>query len=376
MIKQKICIIGNGLTGLTAALILGKLNLDVHLIAAPDKKRRRDIRTTAISESNYKGLIDFIGKKNSKIFFESKEIDLYKEDSKEIKHFMNLSNKHKNLMFLIQNEILKKLIQRKINTYKNLKIFNKKVSEIDVEKNKVSFANKNFSYDVIFVCTGSKSEIIQNIFEDRFIGRKTDEIAYTSIVNHSSNIINAKQFFLKEGPMAILPLNKNKFSFVWSVGSKFKNKNAAPIITKKLKEILKMQSDLRISKVDCFPISFKFRSSFNKKNILVLGEGSYNVHPVAGQGFNLILRDIFYLNRKINEYIKNGIQIKDSLFIDEYLKQRKPENLLFGLGINFINKFFKFNKITEPIKKVILKDINKFNILKDISLRVSNKGIF
>ncbi len=376
MIKQKICIIGNGLTGLTAALILGKLNLDVHLIAAPDKKRRRDIRTTAISESNHKGLISFIGKKKSKIFFESKEIDLYKEHSKEIKHFMNLSNKRKNLMFLFQNEILKKLIKKKINTYKNLKIFNKKVSEIDVEKNKVFFANKNFSYDAIFVCTGSKSEIIQNIFKDRFIERKTDEIAFTSIVNHTSNIINAKQFFLKEGPMAILPLNKNKFSFVWSVGSKFKNKNAALIITKKLKEILKIQSDLRISKVDCFPISFKFRSSFNKKNILLLGEGSYNVHPVAGQGFNLILRDIFYLNRKINEYIKNGIQIKDSLFIDEYLKQRKPENLLFGLGINFINNFFKFNKITEPIKKVILKDINKFNILKDISLRVSNKGIF
>ena len=376
MIKQKICIIGNGLTGLTAALILGKLNLDVHLIAAPDKKRRRDIRTTAISESNYKGLIGFIGKKNSKIFFESKEIDLYKEHSKEIKHFMNLSNKHKNLMFLFQNEILKKLIQKKINTYKNLKIFNKKVSEIDVEKNKVFFANKNFSYDAIFVCTGSKSEIIQNIFEDRFIEKKTDEIAFTSIVNHSSNIINAKQFFLKEGPMAILPLNKNKFSFVWSVGSEFKNKNAAPIIIKKLKEILKIQSNLKISKVDCFPISFKFRSSFSKKNILLLGEGSYNVHPVAGQGFNLILRDIFYLNSKINEYVKNGIQIKDSLFIGEYLKQRKPENLLFGLGINFINNFFKFNKITEPIKKVILKDINKFNILKDISLRVSNKGIF
>jgi len=376
MIKQKICIIGNGLTGLTAALILGKLNLDVHLIAAPDKKRRRDIRTTAISENNYKSLINFIGHKYSKIFFESKEIDLYKEYSKEIKHFMNLSNKNKNLMFLFQNEILKKLIQRKINTYKNLKIFFKKVSEIDVEKSKVFFGNKNFNYDAIFVCTGSKSEIIQKLFGDRFIERKTDEIALTSIVNHNSNIVNAKQFFLKEGPMAILPLSKNKFSFVWSVGSKFKNKNAAPIITKKLKEILKIQSDLRISKVDCFPISFKFRLSSNKKNILVLGEGSYNVHPVAGQGFNLILRDIFYLNSKINEYIKNGIQIKDSLFIDEYLKQRKPENLLFGLGINFINNFFKFNKITEPIKKVILKDINKFNILKDISLRVSNKGIF
>ena len=376
MIKQKICIIGNGLTGLTAALILGKLNLDVHLIAAPDKKRRRDIRTTAISENNYKSLINFIGNKYSKIFFESKEIDLYKEHSKEIKHFMNLSNKNKNLMFLFQNEILKKLIKRKINTYKNLKIFFKKVSEIDVEKSKVFFGNKNLSYDAIFVCTGSKSEIIQNIFGDRFIERKTDEIALTSIVNHNSNIANAKQFFLKEGPMAILPLSKNKFSFVWSVSSKFKNKNVAPIIVKKFKEILKLKSDFTVSKVDCFPISFKFRSNFNKKNILVLGEGSYNVHPVAGQGFNLILRDIFYLNSKINEYLKNGLQIKDSLFIDEYLKQRKPENFLFGLGISFVNNFFKFNKISEPIKKVILKDINKFNILKDISLRVSNKGIF
>ena len=376
MIKQKICIIGNGLTGLTAALILGKLNLDVHLIAAPDKKRRRDIRTTAISENNYKSLINFIGNKYSKIFFESKEIDLYKEYSKEIKHFMNLSNKNKNLMFLFQNEILKKLIQRKINTYKNLKIFFKRVSEIDVKKSKIFFGNKNFSYDAIFVCTGSKSEIIQKLFGDRFIERKTDEIALTSIVNHNSNIVNAKQFFLKEGPMAILPLSKNKFSFVWSVSSKFKNKNVAPIIVKKFKEILKLKSDFTVSKVDCFPISFKFRSNFNKKNILVLGEGSYNVHPVAGQGFNLILRDIFYLNIKINEYLKNGLQIKDSLFIDEYLKQRKPENFLFGLGISFVNSFFKFNKISEPIKKVILKDINKFNILKDISLRVSNKGIF
>ena len=376
MIKQKICIIGNGLTGLTAALILGKLNLDVHLIAAPEKKRRRDIRTTAISENNYKSLINFIGNKYSKIFFESKEIDLYKEHSKEIKHFMNLSNKNKNLMFLFQNEILKKLIQRKINTYKNLKIFFKKVSEIDVKKSKVFFGNKNFNYDAIFVCTGSKSEIIQKLFGDRFIERKTDEIALTSIVNHNSNIVNAKQFFLKEGPMAILPLSKNKFSFVWSVSSKFKNKNVAPIIVKKFKEILKLKSDFTVSKVDCFPISFKFRSNFNKKNILVLGEGSYNVHPVAGQGFNLILRDIFYLNIKINEYLKNGLQIKDSLFIDEYLKQRKPENFLFGLGISFVNNFFKFNKISEPIKKVILKDINKFNILKDISLRVSNKGIF
>ena len=376
MVKQKICIIGNGLTGLTAALILGKLNLEVHLIAAPNTIRKKDIRTTAISDSNYKSIINLIGKKYSKIFFESKEIDLYKEYSREIKHFMNLSNKNKTLMFLFQNEILKKLIQKKINTYKNLKTHYIKVNKVDVENNKVFFANKKVGYDAIFVCTGSKSEIVKNIFGDRFIESKTNEIAFTSIVNHTSNIVNAKQFFLREGPMAILPINKNKFSFVWSVSSKFKNHNPTLLVTKKLKEVLELKNDFIISKIEYFPISFKFRSNFNKKNILVLGEGSYNVHPVAGQGFNLILRDVLYLNSKINEYVKNGIQIKDSLFIDEYLQQRKPENFLFGLGINFLNNFFKFNKITEPIKKVILQDINKLDFLKSLSLRVSNKGIF
>ena len=51
MTRQKICIIGNGLTGLTAALILGKLNLDVHLIAAPDKKKSKDIPFFSISSN-------------------------------------------------------------------------------------------------------------------------------------------------------------------------------------------------------------------------------------------------------------------------------------------------------------------------------------
>ena len=328
MVKQKICIIGNGLTGLTAALILGKLNLEVHLIAAPDTIRKKDIRTTAISDSNYKSIINLIGKKYSKIFFESKEIDLYKEYSGEIKHFMNLSNKNESLMFLFQNEILKKLIQKKINTYKNLKTHYIKVNKVDVEKNKVFFANKKVDYDAIFVCTGSKSEIVKNIFGDRFIESKTNEIAFTSIVNHTSNIVNAKQFFLREGPMAILPINKNKFSFVWSVSSKFKNHNPTPLVTKKLKEVLELKNDFIISKIDYFPISFKFRSNFKKKNILVLGEGSYNVHPVAGQGFNLILRDILYLNSKINEYVKDNYKNYDLIFFQSFrAAQYIPKNL-------------------------------------------------
>ena len=107
-----------------------------------------------------------------------------------------------------------------------------------------------------------------------------------------------------------------------------------------------------------------------------MGEGSYNIHPVAGQGFNLILRDIRELHSNIYNNISLGLQIKDSNILKRFVQSRKPENLMFGLGINFTNKFFKNNKSTALLKDLILKDIDKFKFLKDLSLRISNTGIF
>ena len=75
MKKQKICVIGDGLAGLMTALVLSKSDIQIDLIFKNKKvKKFTDCRTTAISENNYKSLINFIGNKYSKIFFESKEI--------------------------------------------------------------------------------------------------------------------------------------------------------------------------------------------------------------------------------------------------------------------------------------------------------------
>ena len=114
----------------------------------------------------------------------------------------------------------------------------------------------------------------------------------------------------------------------------------------------------------------------HKKNILILGEGSYSVHPIAGQGYNLILRDIKTLNKEIKNLLSIGMQLKDSQIFNNFVSLRKPENFLFGIGIDFINKFFSDNKIAAPVKNLILRDINKFKFLEDLSLNLSNKGIF
>ena len=377
MKKQKICVIGDGLSGLTAALALSNLDIEVDFITKNIKeKRSSDPRITAISPSNFEFLIKYLDKKDAKLFWPCKKISLFYEKINQLYNFINFSEDHKNLLYIIKNNDLKKVFLKKIKSKKNIKIINNEVKEVDAKNSCILFGKKSYAYDLILLCVGRSSKIISEFIGKRYIQKDNKEIALTSVVNHNINISDPRQYFLDEGPLAILPINEKSFSFVWSVSSKFKNKNINDIVYNKLKKILGHKTNINLNEIVTFPISFKFNSIFSKNNSLVLGDGSYNVHPVAGQGFNLIIRDIMKLFQFIEYNQSLGLPIRDSEIVKKFISSRKPENLLFGLGINLTNSFFRQNKIISPIKDFILKDINKFNFLKEISIKISDKGIF
>ena len=376
MTNQRICIVGNGLTGLVTALVLSELNIDINLIGKfKINKKNVDRRTTAISQSNYKFLMKFLNKNSSEYFWPLNKIDLFHEVSDKYKNFMNFENNGENLLYIIKNSDLKRILLKKIEKRKKVKIINKEICKIDEKKSLVFLKNKKITYDSILLCVGKSSKLVNNLVGKRSVGDDLNEIAFTTIVKHNSNISSAKQYFLKEGPLAILPFSKKEFSLIWSVKKSYSKFIQKKLLLEKLKKMLNIEKKLKISKIDFFPISFKFNVNSSNKNVLVLGEGSYNVHPVAGQGFNLILRDIKQLNYEIDKILSLGIQIKDSTVFSKFRSLRKPENLLLGLGINIIHKFFKDDKIIKPVRQVILKDLNKFKFLKKLSLNFANKGI-
>ena len=90
----------------------------------------------------------------------------------------------------------------------------------------------------------------------------------------------------------------------------------------------------------------------------------------------MILRDIKKLSEEIEEHLSLGMQLRDSRIFQQFTASRKPENFLFGLSINLIHKFFGNNKVNNPVKKIILKDINKLKFLKELNLRIADRGIF
>ena len=363
MKKQRICIIGDGLSGLMATLALNKLEgLEVHLISKKNK-HFRDKRTTAISASNYEFFNKVVDKVDKKLFWPSKKIDLFYETKDQNMSFLNFNEDSKNLMYIFENDKIKEVLIKEIKK-KKIKILQKNISKLkDLD-----------SYDVKILCLGRSSKIYQSIVDKRSLNKDYKEIAITGYVKHNLKNLNTAQYFLKDGPLAILPFSKNNFSFVWSVDKEFLKKDINSVVKSKICKVLKTNK-IQISNQQSYPLTLNLKRTYYKNDILILGEGLHTVHPVAGQGFNLVLRDINKLQKIFKYYTELGMSLKSTPALEEFTNNRKSENIITGIGIDLTHNFFKQNKLLDPFKEIILKNISKNNTLKKISKFISNQGL-
>ena len=138
---------------------------------------------------------------------------------------------------------------------------------------------------------------------------------------------------------------------------------------------MKNKQDITISNIQSYPVSLSLRRRYHQKNILILGEGLHTIHPVAGQGFNLVLRDIKKLKEIVKYYAGLGISIKNSYALYDFYNSRKPENTIMSLGVDATHSFFKQNKNLDPFKEIIVKNIKNNETLKKLSKIISNRGL-
>ena len=164
MKKQRICIVGDGLSGLMTALALNKLEgLEVHLISKKNKLLK-DKRTTAISASNYDFFNSVVDKLDKKLFWPSNKINLFYETKDQNINFLNFDDK-KGLMYIFENDkvkakLLKEIKKKKINTLQ------KNINNLKDLK----------GYDLKILCLGRSSEIYQNIVDKRSLDKDYKEI--------------------------------------------------------------------------------------------------------------------------------------------------------------------------------------------------------
>ena len=167
---QKICIIGEGLAGLTTSAILGKQNVNIDFYSGSKKKfSRLDKRTTAISKSNFQYIKKNLNFFKDGFFWPCKKINLFFEDKKKIINFLNFDEKNNNYMYVFQNKDLKKILKKIISSKKNIKSINKNVESVNSDDNSITLNKKKFFYDLIILSIGSLSKFYSKIESGRSI---------------------------------------------------------------------------------------------------------------------------------------------------------------------------------------------------------------
>jgi len=197
------------------------------------------------------------------------------------------------------------------------------------------------------------NKITKNFFYRKF-NKNYNSYAYTSVIQHKKLFQNhiASQTFTKKGPIAFLPISEKETSVVYSIKGSNKENVEYQIKKYNLKYEIK-----KINKINCFELKSCDLRSYYYKNVLAFGDLLHKIHPLAGQGFNMSIRDIKVLLKIINFKIEHGL-VLDKSICQEFENQNKHKNLIFSSGIDFVYEFFNLeNKIKN---KFISKSIKLF----------------
>ena len=358
---MKICLIGQNLTNLILAYVFAekKLNVDIYFNKKIQKVKTN--RTIALSSENFEYLKS-LTKSNIK-HWKSEEIKIFTEDSQS-KEKINFNKKNKEVFNLISYSELNKIFLKKVKKSKFIKFFNSDtVSQNILKKTKI--------YDLVI--NSENKNFISNKFFTNKINKDYRSRAYTFLINHRRKNNNiAIQVFTKFGPLAFLPLSNTKTSIVFSYrGAKIDDEKILDIF----KKYNSFYSFTKISKIENFILSFQMLRNYTNNNILAFGDLIHRIHPLAGQGFNMTIRDIKIISKIINDRLSLGLPIDISVAQD-FQSSTKHLNYLYGKAIDGIYEFFRLDSnINNSISKPVFSILNKNSIFKKYSNILSDKGL-
>ncbi len=362
---MKVCLIGNNLTSLILAYILSKKKFKVEVYSSKKEKFKSETRSLGITDFN----LSFLEKNFKNISKKTNSINQIKILVQDLKKNQKiLFNNNSNTLFsMIEYNNLLKFIESKVKLIKTIKFknINRKYKLINLEDDK--------KFDLVINC--ESSNILTKKFIKKGIFKNYFNRAFTTIISHSKTINNeAIQIFTEYGPIAFLPLSEKKTSVVFSFDIN-KKKITNDEIIKLIYEFNPSYKIQSFKKIESFNLKFSLAKKYSHKSILFLGDAIHSIHPLAGQGFNMTIRDIIKLNDIIDKKIELGLSVDKNIYRD-FEKSTKSYNSLFALCIDATHEFFKFNNKFLPNKfsENLFSLINQNKKVKNLFIRFANQG--
>jgi len=370
-------IVGSGPTGLLLSIALSKFDCNIFLtdLLTKDKLIDKD-KTYAITHSTKKILTKFrLWKKLEPFLF---GFDTLSISDSVISAFTNLStldldvdiSSAENIGWVVKHSDLMNVFFQEIENYENIFFMTPQ-----------RLLRKKILFDYQFFSTGANS-LDKRFLDFVDIKNSYSQSCLTFIVSLRGHCEKrAYEIFRKEGPLALLPLEKNLYQVIWTSSTlkaierlnsdkNFLMDNLSTILPDEFK------LDQLIGDFNIFPVSLSLNLPvLNFKKFVFVGDAFHTFHPVGGQGLNTCWRDvntIYDLFNKNTDFTKMQL----ILFKFKYFSSRILD-IIFTIFItdSLISIFANRNFFLFPIRKFSFLLLNKFLFTRKLVLNQMTKSL-
>jgi len=185
----------------------------------------------------------------------------------------------------------------------------------------------------------------------------------------------AEEHFLPAGPFAILPLTGKRSSLVWTETRREATRITALAADEFLRE-LELRFGLHLGEIKvldqprAFPLSYFVARSFIGERLALVGDAAHVIHPIAGQGLNMGLKDVAALAEVIVDAARLGADFGAADALERYQRWRRFDTMAMGFATNSLNVLFS-NKSTllRSVRDIGLGIVDRLPPLKDVFIR-------
>lgn len=176
------------------------------------------------------------------------------------------------------------------------------------------------------------------------------QTALVTAIRHEKNHEGtAHQFFMPAGPLAILPLaGGHHSSIVWSETDATARAIQALDDAAYL-EVLRPRFGDFLGQIELagarftYPLNLTLANHFIAPRVALVGDAAHGVHPIAGQGLNLGLRDVGALAQVVVDAHRRGDDIGSPVTLEGYQQWRRFDSTTLALGMDTVNRLFSNN---------------------------------
>jgi 2-octaprenyl-3-methyl-6-methoxy-1,4-benzoquinol hydroxylase/2-octaprenylphenol hydroxylase len=350
-----VAVVGGGMVGAATALALARAGFDTVLLEARaptpwQSQDEVDLRVVGLAPSSI-ALLDELGVWPS--IREARasayaHMHVWDAASGAAIDFDAAAEGRRELGFIVENNLVQWMLWQALEAAGVRRLCPSAVRGFEAREDHVRLQLDNgetLSAALLVAADGSSSPLRQLAG----IGTRGRDYAQRAVVAHvhteRPHESTAWQRFLPDGPLALLPLADGRSSLVWSLPDEQAERVLA-LDDAAFCDVLGVASDFRLGRMTgttaraSFPLKLQLAQRYQAERFVLLGDAAHAVHPLAGQGVNLGLRDVTELRDTLLAARAAGRDIGAAHVLRRYARRRRSADTLDALGFDALARVY------------------------------------